>query len=123
MLYDCFFCVIAVVHHCSNGFIAVYRLLQLSRFGRVVFFGICFLMCYDKVFTDSTYRATGSESTSNFTAELKETVSLPDHTGGIVTDICIPKTFTAVTDRNNKLYFLSLIHNLRCRRTYAVSTR
>jgi hypothetical protein len=62
-------------------------------------------MYYNKVFIDSTFRATGSISTSNFTAELRETVNLPDHTGCIVTDICIPKTFTTITDRNNKLYF------------------
>ena len=62
-------------------------------------------MYYNKVFIDSTFRATGSISTSNFAAELRETVNLPDHTGCIVTDICIPKTFTAVTDKNNKLYF------------------
>ena len=68
--------------------------------------GICiYIMYYNKVFIDSTYRATGSVSTSNFTAELRETVNLPDHTGCIVTDICIPKTFTIITNGNNKLYF------------------
>ena len=105
MLNNRFFYMELVVNHRSYRFVTCYRLLLLSGFGRGRCLGHIYIMYYNKVFIDSTYRATGSISTSNFTAELKESVNLPEHTGCIVTDICIPKTFTTVTDRNNKLYF------------------
>ena len=61
---------------------------------------------YKKIYTDSKFRSSDSNSSSDFKVELPETMSFHQDTVFYLDDICIPHSFESILDNiNNKLYF------------------
>ena len=59
-----------------------------------------------KVYVDSRYKTSDSESNSDFKFEINEALDLPDNTYCYIDDICIPHTWYTVEDFNNTLYIV-----------------
>ena len=57
-----------------------------------------------KVYIDSRYKTSDSNSNSDFNFELQEQVDVPDHTVCYIDDISIPHSWYTVEDYNNRLY-------------------
>ena len=61
---------------------------------------------YKKIYIDSKFRSSGSESSSNFKYELPETIAFHENTCAYLDDICIPHSLdTILQNINDKLYF------------------
>ena len=61
---------------------------------------------YKKIYIDSKFRTSDSNSSSDFKYELPETMSFEQNTVFYLDDICIPHSWDAIIDNiNNKLYF------------------
>ena len=61
---------------------------------------------YKKIYIDSKFRSTDSNSSSDFKYELPETMSFQENTVFYLDDICIPHSWDTILDNiNNKLYF------------------
>ena len=61
---------------------------------------------YKKIYIDSKFRTSDSNSSSDFKYELPETLTFNENTVFYLDDICIPNSWTSVIDNiNNKLYF------------------
>ena len=59
-----------------------------------------------KIYIDTRFMSSDSESSSNFKVDLPMTVELPTDTVFYVDDICIPHSwYTIDEERNNKFYF------------------
>ena len=59
-----------------------------------------------KVYVDSRFRITNSNSDSDFKIELNESLDLPDNTVCYVDDISIPHTWRTIESHNNKFYII-----------------
>ena len=61
---------------------------------------------YKKIYIDSKFRTSDSNSSSDFKYELSETLSFHENTVFYLDDICIPHSWGTIIDNiNNKLYF------------------
>ncbi len=61
---------------------------------------------YKKIYVDSKFRSSESNSSSDFKYELPETMSFKEDTVVYLDDICIPHSWESILDNiNNKLYF------------------
>ena len=61
---------------------------------------------YKKIYIDSKFRTSDSNSSSDFKYELPETLTFNENTVFYLGDICVPNSWTSVIDNiNNKLYF------------------
>ena len=61
---------------------------------------------YKKIYIDSKFRTSDSNSSSAFKYELPETMSFQENTVFYLDDICIPHSWTTVIENiNDKLYF------------------
>ena len=59
-----------------------------------------------KIYIDTRFMSSDSESSSNFKVDLPTTVTLPEDTVFYIDDICIPHSwYTIDEERNNKFYF------------------
>jgi len=59
-----------------------------------------------KIYIDSRMRLSRSISTTDFRAQLNDSVLVPDDTAVIVTDVCIPHSwYTIEYNNNNRIYF------------------
>ena len=58
-----------------------------------------------KIYVDSRFKTSPSESHSNFTIELPLTMLMPEDTGFYIEDVCIPHTWLPVNATNNYLQF------------------
>ena len=59
-----------------------------------------------KIYIDTRFMSSDSESSSNFKVDLPMTVTLPEDTVFYIDDICIPHSwYTIDEERNNKFYF------------------
>ena len=58
-----------------------------------------------KVYIDSRYKTPNSNSHSDFTFELKQTIDLPNNVACYIDDIVIPHCWYSIESFNNKLYF------------------
>jgi hypothetical protein len=59
-----------------------------------------------KIYVDTKYKTTDSESNSHFKIQLPETILLPEKTVFYIDDICIPHSFyTIETGINDRFYF------------------
>ena len=57
-----------------------------------------------KVYIDSRYKTSDSNSNSDFNFELQEQIDVPDNTVCYIDDISIPHSWYTVEDYNNRLY-------------------
>lgn len=61
---------------------------------------------YKKIYIDSKFRDSSSNSSSDFKYELPETMSFKEDTVVYIDDICIPHSWESILENvNNKLYF------------------
>ena len=61
---------------------------------------------YKKIYIDSKFRSSDSNSSSDFKYELPETMSFKEDTVVYLDDICIPHSWESILENvNNKLYF------------------
>ena len=59
-----------------------------------------------KIYIDTRFMSSDSESSSNFKVDLPTTVTLPEDTVFYMDDICIPFSwYTIDEERNNNFYF------------------
>ena len=58
---------------------------------------------YKKIYIDSKFRSSGSESSSNFKYELPATISFHENTCAYIGDISIPHSFDTIV--NDKIIF------------------
>jgi len=59
-----------------------------------------------KIYIDTRFMSSDSESSSNFKVDLPTTVTLPEDTVFYIDDICIPGSWYMIdSERNNKFYF------------------
>ena len=59
-----------------------------------------------KIYIDTRFMSSDSESSSNFKVDLPTTVTLPEDTVFYIDDICIPHSWYIIDEeRNNKFYF------------------
>ncbi len=58
-----------------------------------------------KVYVDTRFKTSDSRSDSDFNIELPKSINIPEGTVAYIDDIVIPVSWTAVDERNNKLYF------------------
>ena len=65
---------------------------------------------YKKIFVDSKYRSIGSNSSSDFSIELNESLELPDDTRMYVTDISVPAVWKT-TENNFYEYLYVMVFN------------
>ena len=63
---------------------------------------------YKKIFIDSRFRTSDSVSSSNFRVELPTTVTLPENAIYYITDVCIPNTWTTITENYNDTLYLAI---------------
>ena len=62
------------------------------------------MLPFRKVYVDSKYRTRNSESTTDFSIELPETLTLPNNTTLFITDVAIPHSWFTVEPYNNQLF-------------------
>ena len=73
---------------------------------------------YKKVYIDTKYRTSDSESTSNFFIELPESMVCPSNTVFYIDDVSIPHSWTTIEPGiNSKLYLYLVDDNFVPRRT------
>ena len=59
-----------------------------------------------KIYIDTSFMSSDSESSSNFKVDLPTTVTLPEDTVFYIDAICIPHSwYTIDEERNNTFYF------------------
>jgi len=58
-----------------------------------------------KIFVDSRFKTSPTESHSNFHIELPMTLLMPEDTGFYIEDVCIPHTWYPINSNNNYLQF------------------
>jgi len=58
-----------------------------------------------KIYVDSRFKTSPSETHSNFTIELPTTMLMPEDTGFYIEDVCIPHTWYPVNSTSNYLQF------------------
>ena len=58
-----------------------------------------------KIYVDSRFKTSPSETHSNFTIDLPTTLLMPEDTGFYIEDVCIPHTWYPVNSTNNYLQF------------------
>ena len=58
----------------------------------------------EKLFIDSKFRTADSRSTSSFTIDLKESLTMPDDALFFVDDVVIPHSWYLINSNNSKVY-------------------
>ena len=64
----------------------------------------------NKIFIDSRFKTSSSNSNTDFTIELNENIQLSDRTGCVITDIIIPRCWYGINNTNNRLYFRAIVN-------------
>ena len=61
-----------------------------------------------KIYIDSRFKSSSSDSHSNFSIDLPDTFLMPDDTGFYIDDVCTPHSWYPIEDQYNNLTCLSI---------------